>query len=100
MDRETRRAGARGAVARVKRRMAVLVISGAFLRVAQRLVSLAQFLEFFLGGLVARIFVRMKFHRELAIGFFDFLLARFAGDAEDFVIIAFGHENNELRIGI
>ena len=61
------------------------------MRVAQGLVGLAEFLEFFLGGLVARIFVRMKFDGQLAVGLLDFLVAGAAADAEDFVIIAFGH---------
>ena len=84
-------AAARPARARIERGVAVLVVGGAFLRIAQRLVSLAEFLEFFLGGLVARIFVRMKFHGQLAVGLLDFLVVGLAADAEDFVIIAFGH---------
>ena len=77
-DRGSRRRSRRatGALARVKGGVAVLVVGGAFLRVAQRLVGLAQFLEFFLGGLVARIFVRVKFDGQLAVGLLDFLVAR------------------------
>ena len=79
--RSRRRAGA---LARVKRGVAVLVVGGAFLRVAQRLVGLAEFLEFFLGLLVARIFVRMKFHGQLAVGFLDFLGVGFAARRREF----------------
>src|SRR5260221_7307534 len=63
-------AAAPGAMARVERRVAELVVGRALLRVAQRLVSLAKLLEFFLGGLVAGIFVRMIFDGEAAVGFF------------------------------
>ena len=55
------------ALARIKRRMAILVISGALLAIAQGLIGFAQFLETFLGGLIPRVFVRMKFYRELAV---------------------------------
>src|SRR5207248_5356633 len=51
----------------------------------------AQFLEFFLGGFVAGIFVGMILEGQLAIGLFDFLLAGAAVHPENIVIIAFGH---------
>ena len=57
--------------ARVEGRVAVLVVSGALLRVAQNFVGVAQLLELFLGRFVARIFVRVKFHREAAVGFLE-----------------------------
>jgi hypothetical protein len=82
--------------ARVERRVAVLVVGGAFIRVAQRLVSLAEFLEFFLRRMVARIFVRMKPHREPAVGFFDAVGSFLAGDLQNFVIIALGHFNSQI----
>ena len=90
---------AAGAVARIERRVAVLVVGGAFLRVAQDLVSLAKFLEFFLCRVVARIFVRMMFHGQLAVSFFDLLKRDFAADFQDFVIIAFGHFNPPSKSG-
>ena len=93
----TAKAAAARAGARIKRGVAVLIVSGAFLRVAQGLVSLAEFLEFFLGGLVARIFVRMIFYGELAVGFFDFLGSRLAVDFENFVVIAFGHDKLKIK---
>ncbi len=79
-------------MARIKRRMAVLIVGGAFLRIAQRFVGFAKFLEFFLGGVVARIFVRVIFYGELAIGFFDAVGGFLASDFEDFVIVALCHE--------
>ena len=77
--------------ARIKGGVAVLVVGGAFLRVAQDFVGMAEFLEIFLGNLVARVFVRVKFHGLLAVGFFDFVVARVLIDAENFVIVAFSH---------
>ena len=70
MEAAAAESAAARALARIKRGVAVLVISRAFLRVAQGLVSFAEFLELFLGRFVARIFVRVKFHGELAVGFF------------------------------
>ena len=77
----------------IEGRVAVLVVGGALLRVAQDFVGFAEFLEFFLGRLVAGILVRMKFDRQLAVGLLDLLDVRGALDAEDFVVVAFGHES-------
>jgi hypothetical protein len=84
---------AAGALARIECRVTELVVGGALFRVAQRLISLAQLLELLLGRMVARIFVRVIFHRQLAVGFFDLLGGGFPADFQDFVIIAFGHFN-------
>src|SRR5206468_250414 len=43
--------------------VAEAVVSRAFLRVSEDVVSLGELLEFLLGRVVARIFVRVKFHR-------------------------------------
>jgi len=91
MESAAKTARESAARAPVKRRVAILVVSGAALRVAQCFVSLAEFLEFFLGVLVTGIFVGMKFHREFAICFFDFIRFGSAFDAENFIVIAFGH---------
>src|SRR5205085_12032301 len=77
--------------------MAVLIVGGPFLRVAQRFVGFAQFLELLLGGFVAGIFVGMVFDGQLAVGFFDLLLAGVAVHSEDLVIIAFGHSRSGVR---
>ena len=71
--------------------MAVLVVGRTFLGIIQDLVSLAQLLELFLGGFVTRILVRVIFHGELAVRFFDFVLAGAPWQAEDLIIIAFRH---------
>ena len=84
-------AAAAGAGARVEGVVAVLVVGGALLGVAQNLIGMAELLEIFLGGLVAGVFVRMKFYRLFAVGFFDFVVVRAARHAENFVIVAFGH---------
>jgi hypothetical protein len=77
--------------ARVKGGVAVLVVSGALLRVAQRFIGFAQFFELLLGSLVARILVGMIFDGQFPIRLLDFLLAGVAVHAEDLVVIAFGH---------
>src|SRR5256884_618935 len=51
--------------------MTVLVVRGPFLRIAQRFVGFPQFFEFFLGGFVAGILIRMVFDGQFAIGLFD-----------------------------
>ncbi len=78
-------------MSRIERRVAVLVVGGAFLRVAQDFVGLAQLLEFFLRRVVARVFVRVIFYGQLAVAFSDFLKRDFAADFKNLVIIAFGH---------
>src|SRR4029077_4322073 len=49
------------------------VVGSAFVTVHQHIVSLAELLELFFGVRIVRIFVRMKFHRELAIRALDLL---------------------------
>ena len=51
-----------------------LVIALAFLWVTEHLIGLSTLLEFLLGGLVARILVRMIFDGELTIGSLDFVV--------------------------
>jgi hypothetical protein len=62
--------------ARVEGIMTILLVSRALLRIAQRLVRLAHFLEFFLGGVISRVFVRMILQGELPISLFDLLVVR------------------------
>jgi hypothetical protein len=69
--------------------VAVAIIGGAFLIVAEHVVGLSDLLELAFGALVIRVFVRVKLHRELAVGFFQILGGNVARDAEHFVIIAF-----------
>src|SRR5690242_5612951 len=42
--------------------VAVLIVGGAFLRIVEHLVRLAELFKFLFGGFVARIFVRMIFN--------------------------------------
>jgi hypothetical protein len=53
--------------------MAIPIILGTFFLVAEYLIGLSSFLEFFLSGLVARISVRMELHGHLAVGFLDLI---------------------------
>ncbi len=69
--------------------MAEAVVGGALLLIAQHGVSLAALLEALLGLIVAGVAVRVILQRQLAIGALDLAVRRSAGDAEDFVIIAF-----------
>ena len=76
--------------------MAVAVVGGALLRIAQHLVGLAGLFELFLCAVVAGIPVRMVFQRLLAIGALQLLLAGLPGYAEHFVIISFAHSVSAL----
>src|SRR5712671_6466427 len=63
---------------------------GAFLRILERLVGFADFLEFFLGaGLLGN--VRMILPRELAVRLLDVLGARLAVDAHHRVVVFVFH---------
>ena len=61
-------------------------------RIAEDLVSLAEFLELFLGGFISRVFIRVIFHREAAVGFFYAVGGLLAGDLQDFVVVALGSQ--------
>src|ERR1019366_7928216 len=78
------------AAARPERRVAELVVGGAFLRVGEDLIGFAEFLEAFLGGMVALVFVGMIFDGQFAVGLFELLVGSVAGQAEHLVVIAFG----------
>ena len=82
-----------------ERGVAIAIVGGALIRIHQDVVGFAEFLEFLFGAGVVRVFVRMKFDRELAIRAFDLLFGRLAADDEDLVIIALGSLRH-LRIGI
>ena len=70
--------------------VAEAVVGGAFFGVGEDVVGFAEFFEFFFGGGVAGVFVGVVFDGEFAVGFFDFFSRGGAGDAEDFVVVAFG----------
>src|ERR1019366_1310224 len=73
--------------------MAVTIIGGALVGIAEDVIRLANFLEFFLGSFVARVLVRVKLNSELAIRLFQIFSRNVLADAQHFVVIAFrGHE--------
>src|SRR3990167_3871094 len=70
---------------RIDARVAILVVGGTLLCVGQHFVGLLGLLELVLGHLggITLVAVRMVLHRQLAIGVL--------GNAEDFVVVSFGH---------
>ena len=72
-------------------RMAVTVVRGALVRVAQHLVRLARLLESLFRGMIAGITVRMILERQLAIGTLQLLVAGLARDAQNLVVICSAH---------
>ncbi len=79
------------ALVRVDAGVAVLVVGGPLLAVREHLVGLLGLLELVLGLLVARIAVRVVFHRELAISLLDVVVAGVLRDAQNLVIITLRH---------
>src|SRR3979490_3409377 len=79
--------------------MAEPVIGGALVAVLENLVGFVDFLEADFAGGIARILVRMPFHRELAEGRLEFGLVRSPLDFKGFVVAALGgHPSNPPEV--
>src|SRR5690606_25726694 len=76
---------------RVDAGMAIAVIGGALLLVAQDFIGFLDFLELFLGVFAVRIAVRMVLHGQLPVGLLQFIVRGVLRHAQDFVVIAFCH---------
>ena len=75
--------------------MAVAIIGGALLIVAEHVVGLANLLELVLRRVVSGILVRMKLHRELAVGLLDLVGRRAFRHTDNLVVVALaGHGEN------
>ena len=72
---------------------AQFVVLAALVRVAEHLVGLVDLLEARLGGLVARVDVRVDLARELAVRLLDLLLGRGLRDAERGVVVLEFHRS-------
>jgi len=72
-------------------RMAILVVSGALGRLGEHFIGFLRLLEALLGLRVARIAVRVIFHRQAPVRLLDFRLGRRLRDVENLVVIALGH---------
>src|SRR5512146_2210996 len=78
-----------------ERGMAKAVIGGALVAVLQDLVGFVDLLEADLARRIARILVRVPFHRQLAEGGLEFGIIRVAVDFKGFVVAALGgHPSN------
>jgi len=65
------------------------VVGGTLVGIGQDSVGFAALFEFFFRVGIIGIAIGMKLQRQFAVGTFDLLLAGFAGDSENLVIIAF-----------
>ena len=75
--------------------MAEAVIGGALVAVLQDFVGFVDFLEADFAGGIARILVRMPFHRELAERRLELAVVRVPFDFQGFVVAALGgHQSN------
>src|ERR1700690_1029236 len=87
------------AAALLKRRMTEPVIGRALFAVLEDFVGLVDFLEAYFAGGVARILVRMPFHRKLAECRLEFGFVRSSLDFQGFVIAALGgHPSNPPEV--
>lgn len=71
--------------------MPVPVVCRPFLAVFQHVVSFVDFLEFGFGFLVARVAVRMIFHRQPPVRLLNGFAVGVAGNFQQFVIVFFSH---------
>src|SRR6185312_1508859 len=71
--------------------MAVAIVGGAFLGVAQDTIGFGVFLKFLFRFMIAGVAVGMKFERQPAVRRFERRFIAIAADAENFVIVAFDH---------
>src|SRR5467141_3978129 len=79
--------------------MAEPVIGGALVAVLEDFIGFVDFLEADFAGGIARILVRMPFHRELAEGRLELGLVRGPIDFKGFVIAALGgHPSNPPEV--
>ena len=81
--------------------MAEAVIGGALVAVLQDFIGFVDFLELDFAGGIARILVRMPFHRQLAEGRLELGIVRAPFDFQGFVVAALGgHPSNppEFRL--
>ena len=79
------------AAALIKGGVAETVIGRALLRIAEALIGFVQLLETRFRLLVSRVPIGMTLHRRLAEGDLQFDFRHGAADAQNFVIVAFGH---------
>ena len=68
------------------------IVARALVAVGEHRVGLGRFLEPLLGGLVARVAIRVVLERQLAVGALDVLIAGGARDAEHVVEVALAHD--------
>ena len=71
--------------------LAELIVTAAFFAVGEDFVGLLDGFEFLFRFLIIGIAVGMVFHRQLAVGLFDFVIGGIAGDTEGLIIILIAH---------
>src|SRR5262249_12353715 len=71
--------------------MSETIVRRAFLSIAENTVGLGRLFEFFLGRVIARIYVGVTFPRELTVCALDLLIVCVPAYPEDFVVISLRH---------
>ncbi len=67
------------------------VVAPALLRIAEHFVGFVDLFEFFTGVLPAAVAVRMIFHRQFPVCFFDLVLAGGPRDSEGLIVVSIFH---------
>ena len=83
-----RAAAVLGCIAGIHTGKAVLIVQLTLLRVRKHLVGFIDFLELFLGILIAGVVVRVVLHGQLAVSLFDLRIGGRFGYSQHFVVIA------------
>jgi hypothetical protein len=69
--------------------MAISIVAGPFIRIAQNAIGFRRFLEFFFRAPIIRILVRVILLSHFSIGALDFLIGSILRNAQHFIVIAF-----------
>ena len=83
-----RTAAVLGCITGINTGKAVLIVQLALFRVRKHLVGFIDFLELFLGILIAGVIVRVVLHGQLAVSLFDLRIGGRFGYSQHFVVIA------------
>src|SRR5690606_16918895 len=71
--------------------MAHTVVHAALFTIREHFIGLCCFFEFLFSFSIVRVTVWMIFHRQLTVGFFDFIINSGFNETQNLIIITFSH---------
>ena len=77
--------------------MPIAIVSRTLIVVRQNFVGFFRLLKFFFGFFAIRIAIRMVFHRQLAVGFFQLIIRGVFSNTKDFIKVTFCHDLRLLK---